>query len=36
MKTLRKGVLVVVQLVVTISLLLQQCPVLVFAAPGQI
>lgn len=36
MKTLRKGVLVVVQLVVTISLLLQQCPVLAFAAPGQI
>lgn len=36
MKALRKGVLVVVQLVVTISLLLQQCPVLAFAAPEQI
>lgn len=36
MKALRKGVLVVVQLVVTISLLLQQYPVLAFAASEQI
>lgn len=36
MKTLRKGVLVVAQLVVTISLLFQQCPSLAFAAPEQI
>lgn len=36
MKALRKGVLVVVQFVMAISLLLQQCPVLAFAAPGQI
>lgn len=33
MKDPRKGFLVVVQLVVTISLLFQQCPVLAFAAP---
>lgn len=36
MKAFRKGVLVVVQLVVTISLLFQQCPALVFAAPEQV
>lgn len=36
MKTLHKGALVAVQLAVTISLLLQQCPILAFAAPGQI
>lgn len=36
MKDLRKGVLVVVQFIVTISLLFQQCPVLALAAPGQI
>ena len=36
MKALRKGVLMVVQLVVTVSLLLQQCPVLAFAVPEQV
>lgn len=36
MKALRKGVLVVAQLVVTISLLFLQCPVLAFAVPEQV
>lgn len=36
MKALRKCVLVAVQLVVATALVFQQCPVLAFAAPGQI
>lgn len=36
MKALRKGALVLTQLVVTISLLFLQCPVLAFAVPEQV